>query len=990
MPIESTILSRAGRALLAAAASCALASASAPLSTAAPEARAGKEAGIFPFPYAIDDLDNGLRLVTVPLPYPDLVSLYVVVRAGSRNEVEPGKSGFAHFFEHMMFRGTDKYPPEKYNDVMKAMGADHNAFTTDDFTAYHMLFGKEDLDQAMEVEADRFQNLSYPLDAFKTEANAVLGEYNKNSANPIQKLFEVMREASFATHTYRHTTMGFLEDIQDMPNQYEYSKQFFHRFYRPENVVLVVAGDVQRDAVLALARKHWGGWKRGDFRQTIPAEPGPSGPHLRNIEWPTDTLPWVVVGYRGPAFSTEKPDLAALELAAEVAFSESSPLHQRLVIEEQKVDNLLTYVPSSRDPGLLLVGARVKDPSDLVPVRDALLATIEDLRGKPVDAGRLAAVKSNLKYGFALGMDNTQAVAAGVARFVQLDPTPETINRLYALYDRITPGEVMEAAVRYLTPPRRTIATLTPPGVPAPPPPADDRDDPDEETASIGRAARTPAAPGVPAAAAGTADHRAAGAGAGLAKVLRPADVPLVSFRILFQTGAAHDPEGKEGLAALTAALLSQGGTRSLSYQEVVQALYPMAAGIASQVDKEMTVFSGTTHLENLDAYHGILSSMLLEPGWREEDFRRVRDDAVNHLKVNLRGNNDEELGKEALYLTLFDRSHPYGHENTGTVESLRKLTLADVQAFYKERYTRASVTLGLAGGYPAGFPERMEEAFSRLPAGSAGAPLEIPPAPKRPGQRLTIVKKDTRATAISLGFPIEVTRRHQDWAALWLATSWLGQHRSSNSHLYQRLRETRGLNYGDYAYIEHFPRGMFLMQPEPNLARQRQLFQIWIRPVEPANAHFALRAALYELRKLADHGLTQEQFEETRRFLEKHVAVMARTQSAQLGYALDGRWYGTGDFVPWIRQKLSRLTRDQVNRAIREHLRAPELSIVMVAKDAERLRDAVVSNAPSPAAYNSPKPAEVMEEDKVIQSFPLGVAAGDVVIVPVEEVFER
>src|SRR5204863_9593598 len=128
------------------------------------------------------------------------------------------KSGFAHFFEHMMFRGTKAYPPDKYNAIINAAGARQNAFTTDDFTNFHTTFAKEDLARVLEIEADRFQHLEYSEADFKTESRAVLGEYNKNSANPIQKLYEVMRDNAFTTHTYKHTTMGFLKDIEDMPN----------------------------------------------------------------------------------------------------------------------------------------------------------------------------------------------------------------------------------------------------------------------------------------------------------------------------------------------------------------------------------------------------------------------------------------------------------------------------------------------------------------------------------------------------------------------------------------------------------------------------------------------------------------------------------------------------------------------------------------------------------------------------------------------------
>src|SRR5213596_1415514 len=165
--------------------------------------------------------------------------------------------------------------------------------------------------------------------------------------------------------------------------------------------------------------------------------------------------------------------------------------------------------------------------------------------------------------------------------------------------------------------------------------------------------------------------------------VLLPGTSPLVTFRILFMTGSAFDPPGKEGLAALTASMLAQGGTRSMSYDQIVQPLYPMASSVNAQVDKEMTVFTGTTHIENLDHYYALLRDMLLDPGFRAEDFKRLRDDAINFLKVSLRESNDEELGKEELYNIIY-AGHPYGHHNTGKISSLEKLTLDDVRGFYR------------------------------------------------------------------------------------------------------------------------------------------------------------------------------------------------------------------------------------------------------------------------------------------------------------------
>ncbi len=476
-------------------------------------------------------------------------------------------------------------------------------------------------------------------------------------------------------------------------------------------------------------------------------------------------------------------------------------------------------------------------------------------------------------------------------------------------------------------------------------------------------------------------------AAANIATVLQPNRTPLVTFRLLFMTGAAADPQGKEGVAALTAAMLASGGSRAMTYEQILEAMYPLATSFNWQIDKEMTVFTGTTHVDNLDKYYGLISQMLLDPGFREDDFKRLKADAVNFLRVNLREGNDEELGKEQLYNVIY-AGHPYGHHNMGRVGALEKLTLDDVRDFYKKNYTQANLALGMAGGYPDGFAKKVEADFAKLPKGAPGmmkdAALKLDA-----GMRIELVKRDTRSTAISLGFPIEATRADKDWPALAVVASYFGQHRSSNSHLYQKLREARGLNYGNYAYIEYFPRGMFQFTPDPNLGRSSQIFQIWIRPVEPQNGHFVLRAALFEYDKLVSEGMSKEAFEATKEFLSKYINILTQTQDAQLGYALDSRYYRTGDYNRYMREQLAKLTLDDANRAIQKHLKSDRMRIIVITKDAEALRDAIVANQPSTITYNSPKPKQITDEDKLIERYKINVKPEHISIVPVEQVFQ-
>jgi zinc protease len=465
-----------------------------------------------------------------------------------------------------------------------------------------------------------------------------------------------------------------------------------------------------------------------------------------------------------------------------------------------------------------------------------------------------------------------------------------------------------------------------------------------------------------------------------------PGKSPLVTFRFVFTTGAASDPAEKPGLAALTAMMLAEGGTKDLTYKQISDAMFPMASSFNVSVDKEMTTFTGETHVDNLAEYYKLVRARLLDPGWREDDFTRIKDDAINAIKVGLR-NNDEELAKEVLYADIY-AGNAYGHYNYGTVSSLEKLTLDDVKQFYRMNYSQSNLFLGVAGGFSPSFLDGMKKDFKRLPEGAGFHPRSKPPG-NIEGNRAVIVDKDTRSVAISIGFPILTTRNLAEYPAMLLAASYLGQHRMSGGVLYDQMREQRGLNYGDYAYIEHFPLGMYSMEPPPNVARHQQIFQLWIRPVEPATAKFALRMALYELDKLVKEGIPQDGFERTRDFLTKYVNVLTRTKSAELGYAIDSIWYAVPNYVEMVKNAMAKITRDDVNRAIKSRLRTNRVVIVAVSKDGEALKKLLASDDPSPMTYNSPKPEAITEIDKIVEKWPLHLSEADIKVVPVGDVFQ-
>jgi zinc protease len=901
---------------------------------------------VFPYPVHQKTLANGLKAVVVPMPSDGLVSYWSIVRTGSRDEVEPGVTGFAHFFEHMMFRGTEKYP--EYDQITNGIGADANAFTNDDITAYHLSFAKQDLATVVEVEADRFQHLRYDETQFKTEAGAVYGEYRKSRTSPFSVLFEALQNAAFDVHTYKHTTIGFEADIQKMPEQFEYSKTFFQRFYRPENVVVFVCGDVEPAATFGLIEQHYSGWKKGYVEPRVPAEPPQTAQRRITVAFEGQTLPILCVAFKSERWLPRDRRMQAGALIGELVFGETSPLYKKLVLDEQRLEMLGASFGPSRDPGLWAVFAMVKDPADVPAIEGEIFDALSAFQREPVAAKRLDEIRSRAKYSFLTGLSTPDGVSNSVAYPIAMTGALESIEESYTTLDQVTPADVQAAARAWLVPERSTVALLHP------------------------------------------ADAAPVAAELAHAPVLFPVPQdPNVVFKLWFRVGSQDDPPGKEGLAALVGDLLTQGGTKAKAYDQILAELFPLAGGYGASVDKEMTVVTGTVHRDKVGEFYALFADAVLNPGFRPEDFERLRDAAVNAMEKSLRFSSDEELGKAVLAARVFDGTR-YAHPGMGTVQALKALTLADAEAFWRSHFTRENVVLALGGAYDGTLLTRLQADLARLPSGT---PAATPAPALKPvqGRHAVIVEKPGPSTAISFGFPIDVRRGSREFYALWLANSWLGEHRNSSSHLYQVIREARGINYGDYSYIEAFPNGGRRSQPPTGVGRRAQMFEVWIRPVPEERAVFSLRAALREVEDLAKDGLTREEFEFTKGFLRKYSLHFAEDTESRLGYAVDDRFYGLEKpHLATFRRMMDELTLEEVNAAVKKHLKPEHMVFAFVTANGAALRDALASGAPSPIDYGGvPKSEAILAEDKEIERHPLGIPAANVVILPVEQVFE-
>jgi zinc protease len=366
-----------------------------------------------------------------------------------------------------------------------------------------------------------------------------------------------------------------------------------------------------------------------------------------------------------------------------------------------------------------------------------------------------------------------------------------------------------------------------------------------------------------------------------------------------------------------------------------------------------------------------------------------------------IRASSDEEYSKKALEDLLF-RGTNYQHMKQGKSESVSSIVLEDVKNHYQTYFTKNNLMLGIAGNYSKDFLKQLKKDFSGLPDTKPDIPK--PGEARQPdGVQVEIIAKENAfGSAIFTGFPLEITRSNDEFAALMVANSYLGEHRKAYSKLYQEIRQNRSMNYGDYSYIEWYESGGANMLPPPGVPRHSNYFAIWIRPVQIAkqlrqqyeelsdiqvgHAHFALRMAFYELDKLVKNGLSQEDFESTRTFLRSYIKLYVQTPADRLGFLMDSKFYGRKDYIKELDQLLAEVTLEDVNKAIKKYWQTDNMFVTIVTdqSEAEPLAESLMQNLPSPMSYSDIVKAglseEILQADSIVAEFPLNVKAVKIV----------
>lgn len=757
-----------------------------------------------PLGFAERILPNGLKVYTARDTSTANVTVQVWYKVGSKDD-PAGRSGFAHLFEHLMFKATRNFPDETFDRLTEDVGGNNNAFTSDDVTAYHETIPANHLQRLLFAEADRMSSLVVGEDVFRSERSVVQEEYRQGIlASPYGRLFGVFEPATvYQESPYRRTTIGSIEDLDAAT--LEDVRRFHATYYRPDNAYLIVAGNFDQAQLDAWIDQYFAPIDNPE--RPLPAnnvvEPEPAGPrdvtfHAPNVPLPAVMLAWPTVKYADP-------DRAALTvLDGILSTGESSRLYRSMVYEQEIAAQIGSSPDMKQQAGHLTAYAIMADGHTADEGVAALNAEIARFRDEPVTDAELAEAKNEL-VADALRNRETIDDRANVlgSALIGTNGDASAADREIADIQAVTAADVQRVARRYLTPQRAAtirylaadeahptteqktavdapvrVADLAPVGEIFTLLPEADRVRMPEPGAAV-----SPSTPAI-------ADFRLDN---GLRVLVAPrSGLPLVSARLSFDAGSADEAAGKAGAASLTANLLTQG-TATRSAPQIATEIEQLGANVGAGAGPDFTNVFANAPANVFPQAVALMADLVRNPAFAGEELDRQRTQTLDGLKVAL--STPGQVLSQAVGRVVYGNA-PYGSPGVGTVTSLPSITRDDIVAFHASRYRPEAATLVFSGDITEAQARALaQSAFGDwAPAGSAATPTASPAGQTAPPRVIVIDQPGAGQAAVAVAMR-SVPRASPDYFPLTLGNTLLGG--SFTSRLNQEIRIKRGLSYG-------------------------------------------------------------------------------------------------------------------------------------------------------------------------------------------------
>jgi len=406
-------------------------------------------------------LDNGLTILTYEDKSAPTVSYMTFVNAGSREE-KPGTTGLAHVFEHMMFRGTEKYPV--YHDAISHFGAQNNASTGEDYTSYYVSVKKDYLEEIIPIEADRIRNLIFNNETFRTEMGPVKEERRRFVVDdPDGFINDELVQLAYKVHPYHHPVIGFEEDLEKNI-QLQDGVDFKKNFYSPAYTTIVVTGNFDTPEVLELVKKYYGDWKKTTPPEiSIRTEPRQTRERVKNYVWKDSQIsPKLLIAFHGPHFGIEDYDFCALQLISRILFMPSGRVTKKLYKDLQLVEKVSGNMEENKDPGLFTIRASLKKGKSLDEVKSIIYEELNKLKSEPVSERELDKAKNSVKARLIYRLDRPLSVAYSIGHYQLVGGDYNLLFEIQEKYTEVTPEIIQDVAKRYFTSDNRTVLTLVP------------------------------------------------------------------------------------------------------------------------------------------------------------------------------------------------------------------------------------------------------------------------------------------------------------------------------------------------------------------------------------------------------------------------------------------------------------------------------------------------------------------------------------------------
>jgi len=773
---------------------------------AAQAQNASASAAVKPIDFTERTLANGLRVYAIRDTGTSNVSVQVWYDVGSKDD-PAGRSGFAHMFEHLMFKATKNLVSEQMDRLTEDVGGYNNASTNDDYTNYFEVIPANHLQRLLFAEADRMASLVVEPKSFASERDVVKEELRQSTlARPYGKLFSVYFSAiSYSRHPYARSTIGSIENLESA--SIDDVRAFHATYYRPDNAILVVSGNFDPKQLDAWVDQYFAGIAKPDRpipRVTVTEPERTVATHYKVYE-PNTPLPAVMISYPIPADNDpDNPAIAVLN--AILSQGESSRLYETLVYRDQLAQSAESFLDSKQGPGSLgvlaiMAGGKTADAGDA-----ALRREVARLRDAPVTAAELTEAKNGILTGALKGRETAEGKASTLAASVIIDGDPRASDRQLAEIARVTAADVQRVARKYL----RDERSATIQYLPAEAAPAGTKGDMIKVASTVvvspltapanveivapasaaDRLKPPPAAPAVAAVMPSPRDFRLAN---GLRVVtVEKHDLPLLTASLVSDAGGAGDPAARAGLASLTADVLTKG-TATRSATEIAAQIEALGGSIESSADWDGASVSVTVKSDQATPALAILADVARHPAFAAEELERARAQAIDGVSVTLK--DPAQLSGLVASRAVFGNA-PYGHVLSGTPESLKAITQSDLRATYQSTWQPGQATLILVGDItPAAAKELAEKNFGSWKGSvektHAGAVTPVtPPAP-----RVIVVDMPDAGQAGVVVARRGIARSDPAFYPASVANTVLGG--GFSSRLNQEIRIKRGLAYG-------------------------------------------------------------------------------------------------------------------------------------------------------------------------------------------------